>query len=120
MAFDWNEYILLATDSNSGSPSIAQMRSSTSRAYYGAFNLCRIHLGYTTKKGGDIHQTVITELKTSDIRNEVSIGNLLDDLRRKRNDADYNGFHNPTSQTTQFHIKNAERIVTLLKTVQTP
>lgn len=114
MAFDWNEYISLAEQLNAGKPSVAQMRSAISRAYYGAFNQCKTHLPHSSKKGGDIHFLVINHFKNAGSSEEYSIGNNLDVLRGKRNEADYDGFYSPTWQETNRHIQNARSIINLL------
>lgn len=112
MPFDWNQYIELAEQLNSDKPSEAQMRSATSRAYYGAFILCRNKKGKSLDKEGDIHARLIRELKASANAFELSIGNLLFDLRKKRNDADYDGLnYKPTWQETKQHIDKAKTIV---------
>jgi len=117
MSFDWNNYLLLVSDLNSGSPSIAQMRSATSRAYYGAFIQCRNKKGKSAKKEAAIHQEIIREFKTSDQPEEISIGNLLDDLRQRRNDADYNSFFVPTQTATKLDIDKAQMIIDNLASI---
>lgn len=117
MSFDWNDYVSLAADLNLGSPTDAQMRSATSRAYYGAFIQCRNKMGKSMKKEGAIHQEIIKDFKASDQSGEVSIGNLLDDLRQRRNDADYNGFFVPTQSATNLDIDKAKMIIANLKLI---
>ena len=117
MPFSWNDYILLADQLNTGSPNDAQMRTATSRAYYGAFCLCRNKKGLSADRRPNIHQVVIDEFKNSDDSIEYSIGNTLDGLRGKRVDADYKISYKPNPQTTKLDIKNAESIVSLLNQV---
>lgn len=114
MSFSWHEYITLAEKLNNGNPSQAEMRTATSRAYYGAFCLSRNKKGLSTDRRGDIHRFVIDLYKRSGDSTEFSIGNYLDGLRRKRNEADYDGSYKPTWQETQRHIKDAKNIVRLL------
>ena len=119
MAFDWNEYIILAVQLNSGTPTEAQMRSATSRAYYGAFIQVRNKKGKSMEKDAAVHLIIINELKASDVPEELSIGNLLHDLRKKRNDADYDGIkYKPTPQDTNSHILKAQNIVKNLAFIQ--
>lgn len=117
MAFSWEDYITLAEHLNAGNPSEAQMRSAISRAYYGAFCLCRKQKGLSTDRRADIHNRIISLYKSSGDRTEYSIGHFLDGLRKKRNDADYDGFYSPTFPMTNMHIKNAKNIVTLLNSL---
>lgn len=115
MSFSWNEYITLAEQLNKAEVlSFAKMRTATSRAYYGAFCLCRNKKGLSADKRPDIHNYIINMYKNSDDSTEYSISNYLDGLRRKRNHADYDGFYNPTWQETNNHIENAKSIVSLL------
>lgn len=117
MSFNWHKYILLAEELIQASTEEAKLRSATSRAYYGSFNPCKIHKGYSLYKRGDVHEKVITEFKTSDVPLEVTIGNQLDDLRRKRNDSDYDGHYQPNTASIRFHISAAKRIIENLKEI---
>lgn len=117
MSFDWNQYIILANKLIENNPQEAEIRSAISRAYYGAFIPCRNYKGYgkTTK---DIHQKVIDDFKKSDIQEGVSLGNFLDSLRSKRNNADYDGFCKYILNDVKNHISIANSILTLLKKIQ--
>jgi hypothetical protein len=117
MSFDWGEYINLADTLISNNPAEAELRSAVSRAYYGTFNQCRIYKGYNTKTF-DIHQKVISEFKTSDSTEEMTIGNHLDSLRIVRNDADYNGFYKPQISKTKNHIILSKKVIELLKQIK--
>jgi uncharacterized protein (UPF0332 family) len=115
MSFSWEDYITLAEHLNMGNPSEAQMRSAISRAYYGAFCLCRNQKGLSADRRADIHHRIINLYKTSENKTECSIGNFLDGLRGQRNEADYNGFYSPIlKSTTDEKIRNAKSIVKLL------
>jgi uncharacterized protein (UPF0332 family) len=114
MSFDWNQYISLAEELNTGTPSEAKLRSAISRAYYGCFIQCRNKKGFSTEKDAGIHQRMIDNLKLSDIPIECSIGNLLAGLRVKRNEADYSSFLKITKQEVSLLINNAKRILNLL------
>lgn len=117
MSFDWSEYIILAEKLIENSSGEAEMRSATSRAYYGAFIQCRNFKRYNVKTT-DIHQKVIGEFKGSDSSIENIIGNFLDSLRIKRNDSDYDGFKTPTLLETKQNISTARRIIDKLEEIK--
>lgn len=114
MAFNWNHFIVLAEQLNVPPPDDSKMRSAISRAYYGAFIQCRTKKGLQANSKHDIHQVVINAFKTSQIPMEVTIGNLLYDLKKERSESDYNGFYVPTPQNTRANILKAKSIVTAL------
>lgn len=92
MSFDWKDYVYLAEEllKKTGE---SYLRSSISRAYYGAFCIARNKKGYQNyrlKPGENIHWIVINTYKNSSNTNEQNIGRILDKLRKTRNDADYN------------------------------
>ncbi|MFA6090003.1 MAG: DNA-binding protein [Candidatus Woesearchaeota archaeon] len=113
MAFNWPDYITLAKRLNTSSSTECEVRSATSRAYYGAFCFCRNKKGLNTDRSHDIHNKIITTYKESDNQCEYTIGNTLATLRKKRNDADYDGLCKHTWQQTNIDIKNAESIINL-------
>lgn len=88
MSFDWKDYVYFAEEllNQAGE---APLRSSISRAYYGAFCIARNRKGYKNYKGTDIHWRVINEYKNSSDKEEQAIGLTLAELRRLRNNADY-------------------------------
>lgn len=70
----------------------SSLRSSISRAYYGVFCIARNKKDYKNfrlKKGESLHWIVINAYKQSRDRREKEIGRILDNLRRFRNNADY-------------------------------
>jgi len=89
MSFDWRKYIKLAEDLL-GQGDEAHWRSSISRAYYGVFCLARNKAGYKHVKKSDVHRAVIQYYKMSSSPDDKFVGKVLDELRRNRNDADYN------------------------------
>jgi uncharacterized protein (UPF0332 family) len=99
MSFDWKDYIKLAeklqNETNKNSIEEAYYRSMISRSYYGVFCISRIKAGLEfyrpIPRTGDpgVHEKVISYYKSSKIREEKLIGKFLDDLRKERNDADY-------------------------------
>lgn len=111
MAFDWSDYISFAETLTAGHPTQAQLRSATSRAYYGAFIKCRNKSPYANVKGGDVHFKVMNHYKREGAtRLEFTISNNLDALRIKRNEADYDSHYTANVQTTENHIKLAKTI----------
>lgn len=99
MSFDWIKYIDLSKylfSLNLNSLEEACFRSSISRAYYGVFCLSRDKAGLTNYRPAqktDLgeHKKVIETYKTSDDSSLKKIGITLDGLRKKRNNADYEG-----------------------------
>ncbi len=99
MAFNWRDYLHLAEDLCKQNTE-AHYRSAISRAYYAVFNILKIKAGYS-KADGSFHQDFISLLKIADDdivdKLNISAGNLttigvyLDDLRKERNFADYDG-----------------------------
>jgi uncharacterized protein (UPF0332 family) len=106
--FNWADYVNVAQDllnstiSNNADPSAqAKLRSAISRAYYAAFCRARNYLrdiegdpalNSPPKDGFNPHWYVIDNLK--DRKNPqqqslVKVGSILDRLRTKRNNADY-------------------------------
>lgn len=63
----------------------AKLRTVISRAYYGAFLACRDKAGITTT-GPNVHQLTAEHYS---VKVSSAMGNRLDDLRSRRNDADY-------------------------------
>ncbi|RLE07347.1 hypothetical protein DRZ78_03135 [Candidatus Aerophobetes bacterium] len=89
MSFDWRDYIRLAEDLMRHNEE-AYARTVISRAYYGVFCLSRNKAGFRNYKESNVHQKVIKHYQKSKNDNEQYVGKVLDDLRKERNDADYN------------------------------
>ncbi len=89
MSFDWKEYIKLAEELLKQVDE-AHLRSSISRAYYGVFCIARNKSGYKRTKATNVHKSVILHYQRSHNLDYKFVGKLLDELRRNRNDADYN------------------------------
>jgi uncharacterized protein (UPF0332 family) len=117
MSFDWREYIKLSEELLDGSNTEAKIRTSISRAYYGAFCLCRIHVGETMIRN-DIHKRVQDKLKESDEPLDITIGNTLGTLFLARKDADYESHVRFTSQEAKKHLGQAKTITKLLAEIQ--
>lgn len=88
MSFDWESYLLLSEEL-AKRPEESCLRSSLSRAYYGVFCIARNKKGYKMYKGSNIHSKVINEYKQDKTLKEI--GWNLDELRKARNSADYDG-----------------------------
>lgn len=89
MSFDWRDYVLLSEELAKRSEESC-LRSSISRAYYGVFCIARNKRSYQKYKGVDVHGKVIAEYKSSKDKALRKVGWSLDELRKARNDADYN------------------------------
>lgn len=89
-----DDFIGLATRivlSGTGNPE-ARFRSAVSRAYYGAYHLAASFLrglGAKIPKNSDCHIAVYRLLINSGNAEAQEAARLLDDLRRARNEADY-------------------------------
>ena len=92
MSFDWEDYIRLSEKliKKTGALEEASLRSSISRGYYGVFCIARNKKNYQHYKARNVHQEVINKYKNSGDKRERKIGKGLDELRKARNDADYN------------------------------
>ncbi|MBW4668791.1 MAG: HEPN domain-containing protein [Cyanomargarita calcarea GSE-NOS-MK-12-04C] len=141
MKFDWLEYYDLAKEladvnsTNSGDSSDnpksnnpkskiseAKLRSSISRAYYGAFCTARnylrdVLLDRRLSKAGsaDIneHQYVADEFKHNrSSKKMIEIGNDLSRLRQFRNKSDYDDNIYNLEKEVSFALKLAENIIT--------
>jgi uncharacterized protein (UPF0332 family) len=124
MKFDWEEYFNLAKEL-AGTTEEAKLRSAVSRAYYSAFCLARNYLRdieqdptLSRNKTYDInvHKYVADEFihHKSKSKTMREIGNDLNRLRPRRNNADYEDtmFNLPTQATTA--LKLADNIIALL------
>ncbi len=94
MAFDWWKYIDVAV-ALQNIKSEEAIRSGISRTYYAVFGKTRILclnsniLKKHEMKGRSAHQTIIDKLKLSDEKELAKIGQYMETLRERRNDADY-------------------------------
>jgi len=108
MSFKWEEFILLAEKLLQNDDE-ASLRTCISRAYYGIFCIARNKKGFKNYKYPNIHKKVIEEYKNSDKEKERQIGEILYELRRWRNKADYD-------EDEQIEYELAKRV--LLKAKQ--
>lgn len=114
MSFDWGKFIELA-EKLQQEKSEEAFRTAVSRAYYGVFcplrNLKRLR-GYTT---GNVHRELIDRLKASQNKTEQEIGQILDDLRKERNHADYDERKPIGEKLSQRCINRAKEILKYLR-----
>ncbi len=118
MVFNWRDYLRLAEDLCKQNTE-THYRSAISRAYYAVFNILKIKAGYR-KADGSFHQDFISLLKIADDdivdKLNISAGNLttigvyLDDLRKERNFADYNGLQRFDEVRALQNINKAKAI----------
>lgn len=118
MAFDWNAYLELAerlTTDSATKEAVAKNRSAVSRAYYAVYNLARDQAprGVTRRGRGSSHRDLIDHFNQ---RGQHSIANLLELMRDRRNDADYDAEKHSTYPeqwriTAETATANARKIV---------
>lgn len=111
MAFDPQHFLDLATkltnDTNYSDE--ARYRTAISRAYYAAYLVGRKKLestGYTFSKEENTHETVVVFIRK---KNPV-IGDMLSQLRKKRNHADY-------ELNMQFNLFTLNHFISLAEAV---
>jgi hypothetical protein len=110
--FDPGDFLELAKRLVAGnSPTQAELRTAVSRAYYAAHLTVREKLTsdgtFQTTGTGDDHEMVITYLRQKD---DV-LGDHLDSLRRRRNQADYRLEPDLDPNETRFAIALAETVL---------
>lgn len=96
MNFDWSEFLGLACDlagrPTTGYSQEAAKRTSVSRAYYATFccarNYAGTQLGFDAKRNASDHKGLRHHLRTMG-EDWTEIGQALDDLRKWRNQCDY-------------------------------
>jgi uncharacterized protein (UPF0332 family) len=90
MAFDWHAYLDLAEQlkmDGASKEAEARNRAAVSRAYYAVYNIARDHApSRITNRGTSRHRRLIDYFDNSGYQ---SISNLLESMRDRRNDADY-------------------------------
>jgi len=117
MSFDWKEYVKLAEEL-SENQNEAHLRSAISRAYYGVFCISRnkkAFKNYKLKKGENIHWMVINAYKNSPNYNDELAGKYLDELRKNRNNADYDEDKNIDKGLAERAIHKAKEILRVLE-----
>src|SRR3954468_7630567 len=85
------EFLDLADEWSAGSRE-GEWRSAVSRAYYAAFHVARslfLHCGFSVPPGDQAHGYQMVRLANAGHPDVQRVGNNLNDLRRVRNQADY-------------------------------
>jgi uncharacterized protein (UPF0332 family) len=110
MAFDWREYLALATWLSTNVPPGVSLecaqRAAIGRAYYAAFNCARefaeSSLGFVenANQPNGVHAQLIAHLEGQQVRAHRSAGKTLRSLRDLRRRCDYDG----TFQETQLAV----------------
>lgn len=122
MSFDWSNYLDLAQElhdnATNSSSEEANLRSSISRAYYGAYHKARLRLyqkwGISLPKGVIAHQQLRNEYAS---RNYRKISVTLDRMRYDRNRADYDDVIMNVAATANENLKRANRVTTSLRNI---
>jgi uncharacterized protein (UPF0332 family) len=117
----WRHYLALARGL-AGQRFEASRRSAVSRAYYGAFNICRrwLETNVTPIDNRGAHGQVWSTFQVADRatpetrRAWILIGSLGDSLHVLRNEVDYDDRVELNSRSAMQAVANAERIVALL------
>ena len=121
---NWRDYIVLA-NGMAAHPQEAMKRSAVSRAYYGAFNVCRRWLESSVTPIDDrvAHNQVWLTFRTADRATDDSrsnwrqVGSLGSSLRALRNRADYDDEVPGLGSQAREAVEAAERILELLPTL---
>lgn len=117
MSFDWIDFIKLAKKLVKNQDE-ASLRSVISRAYYGVFCIARNKKGLKNYKKSNVHRKVIIHYQSSNNSDEKYVGKILDDLRRERNDADYNEDKVVNSELAQRILLKANNVLKKLRLSQ--
>jgi len=114
MSFKWEDYILLAERLIQNQDE-ASLRTCISRAYYGVFCIARNKKGYKNHRHPSIHGKVIEEYRNSNKEEEKQIGEILYELRRWRNKADYDEDRQIDHKLAKRMLSNAKEVLKKLK-----
>lgn len=94
-------------------------RSAASRAYYAAFHVARDFLnslGFAIRQGDQSHAAVYRRMSNTKVADVDQAGNLLIDLRRLRNQADYDLQRSFAAADARKAIQAAERLFDIVNT----
>ena len=88
-------------------------RSAVSRAYYGAYHVSRVFLEDIGLIVGEAHPELALDFRGGELEESVYIGSLLNELRKRRNVADYELSKSGTSdaKNCQYAVGMAHDIV---------
>ncbi|HOV92532.1 MAG TPA: HEPN domain-containing protein [Candidatus Kapabacteria bacterium] len=114
MRFNWEKFIQLAENIQLHKSEEAY-RTAISRSYYGIFCTIRDLNQFEQYKKSDIHSKIIAHFKQSNDINDQWIGKLLDELRKYRNNADYDSEKVITEELSQKCLLSAKQILQHIK-----
>jgi hypothetical protein len=113
MAFDWNEYMKLASELRETKQE-AYMRSAISRSYYGAYNIARSYLK-AKKRDWQIQEHTQLWSQVGRVSRNIEIQTLGQRVRKIRRKADYDfDFPDVEAQLTTA-MMNSAQIIHLIK-----
>jgi uncharacterized protein (UPF0332 family) len=109
---DFRDFLTVASDLATGTTE-AEWRSAVSRAYYAAFHVgCQLlrGLGFAVPRADRAHAYLWLRLSNSGDPDVRSAGLDLNDLRRQRNQADYDA-HRPIGQAEADNLVVIARVI---------
>jgi uncharacterized protein (UPF0332 family) len=116
MAFPYNEYLDLAKElSKTDKP--AYLRSAISRAYYAVYIRACFVAGENNQNERSSHKDTIKKFTSHEDDEAQELGEILQDLRKNRNQADYDGFYNVDLKKVNFYIEKSEAAMQLLEDI---
>jgi hypothetical protein len=96
----------------------ASWRTSISRGYYAAFHVARDlleDLGFNVPQADRAHAFLWFRLQNSGVPSVASAGQQLQDLRRRRNDSDYDFSYRVDRAGARSELQTSERIILTLE-----
>ena len=123
MSFNWKKYLSLAT-TLSETDKEEYIRTSIGRAYYSLFKIIVLKSGYNTlreqRTQKDFHKKLASDCKNPSEKlilkldlekyDIIIIGNILDELRIKRNKADYDGLEKFTQKNAKDAVEKVNEV----------
>lgn len=119
MSFDWRDYLKLSEELVKRTEESC-WRSSISRSYFGVWCIARNKKGYKnykTRGKENIHWIVINAYKRAQNKSLRKVGWSLDELRKARNDADYNEDEFINENFAERMLILAEQVLTNLSII---
>ena len=113
---DFRDFLSLAANLANGTTE-AEWRTASSRAYYAAFHVARrllLDLGFRVPRAERAHGYLWLRLSNAGHADVILAGGRLDDLRRHRNQADYDDHLFIAQATTDADVRLAEKVIQAL------
>jgi uncharacterized protein (UPF0332 family) len=113
---DFRDYLTLA-NTLAGGTTEAEWRSACSRAYYAAFHVARALLAglhFRVPQADRAHSYLWLRLSNSGVLEVTQAASLLGDLRRDRNQADYDDHRTFTQAMATRNVNFAEQVIQAL------